>query len=133
MVGIFQQPGDRGVSCFMQSDGASFCFRCNLGFLFQTTDDAVYRIQEVLFAYEFLSVAGSDQCSLIAYIGNIRTRESGVRRASKSISTLSFILIGRKCTPNTSLRSFKSGRSTYLTVKTSCTEQCLVEYVYTGW
>ena len=36
----------------------------------------------------------------------------GVWRASKSTSTLSSILIGRKCTPNTSLRSFKSGRST---------------------
>ena len=60
----------------MQSDGTSFSFRCNLGFLFQTTDDAVYRIQKVLLAYKFLSVAGSDQCSLIAYIGNICTRES---------------------------------------------------------
>ncbi|CDC51669.1 uncharacterized protein BN532_02097 [Bacteroides finegoldii CAG:203] len=36
----------------------------------------------------------------------------GVWRASKSTSTVSSILIGRKCTPNTSLRSFRSGRST---------------------
>ena len=38
----------------------------------------------------------------------------GVWRASKSTSTVSSILIGRKCTPNTSLRSFRSGKSTWI-------------------
>ena len=38
----------------------------------------------------------------------------GVWRASKSTSTDSSILIGRKCTPNTSFRSFKSGKSTWI-------------------
>ena len=36
----------------------------------------------------------------------------GVWRASRSTSTVSSILIGRRCTPNTSLRSLRSGRST---------------------
>ena len=53
---IFQQPRDRGVSCFMQGNRASFRFCSNLGLLFQTTDDTVYRIQKILLAYKFLSV-----------------------------------------------------------------------------
>ena len=36
----------------------------------------------------------------------------GVWRASSSTSTVLSILIGRRCTPNTSLRSFTSGKST---------------------
>ena len=38
----------------------------------------------------------------------------GVCLARNSASTLSSILIGRKCTPNISLRSFKSGNSTWI-------------------
>jgi len=38
----------------------------------------------------------------------------GVWRASKSRSTLSSSFKGFKCTPNTSLRSFKSGKSTWI-------------------
>ena len=36
----------------------------------------------------------------------------GVWRANRSTSTVLSILMGRKCTPNTSLRSLRSGRST---------------------
>ena len=116
----------------MQSDGTSFCFRCNLGFLFQTTDDAVYRIQEVLLAYEFLPVAGSDQCSLIADIGNICTRESRCLTCQQ-VHIYTIVYFNRAQMHAKYFFTFvQVGQiHVYLTVKTSCTEQCLVEYVYT--
>ena len=60
----------------MQGNRASFRFCGNLGLLFQTTDDTVYRIQKILLAYKFLSVTGCDQGSFIADIRNVRTGES---------------------------------------------------------
>ena len=60
----------------MQGNRASFRFCSNLGLLFQTTDDTVYRIQKILLAYKFLSVTGCDQRSFIADIRNVRTPEN---------------------------------------------------------
>ena len=120
------------MSCFMQSDGTSFSFRSNLGFLFQTTDDAVYRIQKVLLAYKFLSVAGSDQCSFIADIGDIRTRESR-SLASQQVYINTIVYFDRAQMHTKYFFTFiQVGQiHMYLTVKTSCTEQCFIKYVYT--
>ena len=65
------------MSCLVDSDGTTFRFRGDFRLLFQTTNNTVYSIEEILFAYELFAVAGSDQCSLIADIGDIGTEKPG--------------------------------------------------------
>ena len=64
------------MSCLVDSDGTTFRFRGDFRLLLQTTNNTVYSIEEILFAYELFAVAGSDQCSLIADIGDIGTGEA---------------------------------------------------------
>ena len=46
------------------------------GLLLQTTDDTVNGIEETLLIHPFLVIAGSDEGSLVADIGDIGTREA---------------------------------------------------------
>ena len=64
------------MSCLVDSDGTTFRFRGDFRLLLQTTNNTVYSIEKILFAYELFAVAGSDQCSLIADIGDIGTGEA---------------------------------------------------------
>ena len=58
----------------------------------------------------------------------------GVWRARRSTSTLLSILMGRRCTPNTSLRSLRSGRSTCIwRSKRPAAQQCLGPKRPRGW
>lgn len=60
----------------VECNSAAFALSHNLSLLLQTADYTVYGIEEVLFAYKLLVVAGSYQRSLVAHIGYVGTRES---------------------------------------------------------
>ena len=115
----------------MQGDRTSFGFRRNLGFLFQTTDDTVDSIQEILFAYELLAVAGCNQCRFIADIGNIRTGESR-SLACQQIYVHCIIYLNRAQMYAEYFLTFVQVGQVYmyLTVETSGTKQRLVQHVY---
>ena len=55
----------------MDSDGALFALGHYLRFLLQTTDDAVYSVEEVLLANLLAVVASSYQGCLIADVGDV--------------------------------------------------------------
>ena len=61
---------------FVQGDAVTLLFGGHLVLLFQTTDDAVDGIHEVITGDELLASAGSDEGSLITYIGDVSTREA---------------------------------------------------------
>ena len=116
----------------MQGNRTSFGFRCNFGFLFQTTDDTVDSIQEILFAYELFAVTGCNQCRFIADIGNIRTGESR-SLACQQIYVHCIIYLNRAQMYAEYFLTFVQVGQVYmyLTVETSGTKQCLVQHVYT--
>ena len=116
----------------MQGNRASFRFCSNLGLLFQTTDDTVYRIQKILLAYKFLSVTGCDQRSFIADIRNVRTGESR-SLTCQQIYIYCIVYLDRAQVYAEYFFTFvKVGQVyVYLTVETSGTKQCLVKYVHT--
>ena len=61
---------------FVESNALSFiCRRYHRAF-FQTADDTVDSVHEVLFLNELLIATGSDQCSFITHIGNVGAGES---------------------------------------------------------
>ena len=62
---------------FVYGNGTTFGLGSDFGFLFQSTHDAVYGIQEVLLSDELLAVAGGYQGCFVTYIGNVCPRESG--------------------------------------------------------
>ena len=45
------------MSCLVDSDGTTFRFRGDFRLLFQPTNNTVYGIEEILFAYELFAVS----------------------------------------------------------------------------
>ena len=70
---ILQQPARRGVTCLVEGDDLLLFGRNNLVLLFETTDDTVDSIEEVLLIDFFLTFAGGHQCGLVAHVGNVGT------------------------------------------------------------
>ena len=62
---------------FVYGNGTAFGLGSDFGFLFQTTDNTVYSIQEVLLSDKLFAVAGGYQSCFVTYIGNVLPRESG--------------------------------------------------------
>ena len=60
----------------MDGDGALLGLCHHLRLLLQTTDDTIDSIEEVLFLHGLAVMAGCNQCSLVADIGDIGTRET---------------------------------------------------------
>ena len=73
---MFQEPREGSMTRFVKSDGMLFLGSHDSGLLFQTADDTIYCIQEILFANCTLFVTGSNQGSFVTYIGNVCTAES---------------------------------------------------------
>ena len=117
---------------FVEGYGALFFVGEYLGLLLQSADDAVYGSQEVLLAYRFLVMAGSDECSLIAYVGDVGTRESGCL-TRQQVNVYRLVELQRLQVHTEYLLALVQVGEVYmyLSVKTSCTQQCLVENVYT--
>ena len=75
-VGPPEQPADRSMAAFVEGHHSFLMGGEDFGAFLQTTNNAVHSIQEVLFVYLLLILTGSNQGSLIAYIGDISTRET---------------------------------------------------------
>ena len=73
---MFKEPGNGGMTGFVKGDGTFFVLGHDFGFLFQTTDDTVYRIQKVLFAYRIFLMTSCNQSSFITYISNVCPAET---------------------------------------------------------
>lgn len=71
------------MSCLVDSDGTTFRFRGDFRLLFQTTNNSVYGIEEILFAYELFAVAGSDQCASLQTLAISAPEKPGVWRANQ--------------------------------------------------
>ena len=60
----------------MEGNRVLFVVGDDLGALFETSNDAVDRIQEVLVRHEFPILARREQGRLVAHVGDVRTTES---------------------------------------------------------
>ncbi len=65
------------MTSLMDGDRALLCLCHHLRLLLQATDDTVYRIKEVLLADIRTVMTSGYQGSLVTYVGNISTRETG--------------------------------------------------------
>ena len=72
-VGKFAEPRNGGMTGFVEGNGAFFGCSHHLGLFLQTSDDAVYGIEEVLLRDCLSIVTGGNKCCLVAYVGNIGT------------------------------------------------------------
>jgi len=70
-IGIFEQPAYSGVPCLVPCNGSLLHILDNLILLFQSANNAVNGIQEILAFHYLFIFPGSDQCRFIAYIGDI--------------------------------------------------------------
>ncbi len=65
------------MACLVKSNGVLFLGRNDFGTLFQTSNDAVHSIQEILMRDEFSTFSCRKQGCFIADVGDVRTTESG--------------------------------------------------------
>ena len=73
---MFKQPAHCGMSGLVKGNYFLFLWRNNLVFLFKTSDNAVYGIQEVLFFDGLLVFTRGDQCLFVAHVCDVRTGET---------------------------------------------------------
>ena len=64
------------MPCLMHSNGVTFLVGHNLGALFEAADDAVDSVVEVLLLDCNLVVACSNECRLVAHVGDVGSRET---------------------------------------------------------
>ena len=64
------------MTCFVQGDAVALFFGRHLILLLQPADDSVDGVHEVLSRDEVLTCTGSDQGSLVTYIGNVCSGEA---------------------------------------------------------
>ena len=60
----------------MYGDSSFFFGGCDFGPFFETSDDAVYCVHEILFLYPLFPFAGGNEGGFVAYVGNVGTREA---------------------------------------------------------
>ena len=123
-VGKFGEPRDGGVTGLVDGDGALFGLGHHLGLLLQTADDTVDGIEEVLLLNRLRVVAGSDEGSLVADIGDIGTREAW-RLTGEEVDVDAVVgLDGLEVYLEDFLTLVEVGEVyMYLTIKTASTEQ----------
>ena len=64
------------MACFVISNTLPFVRGCYHSTFFQTTDNTIYRIHEIIFLNELFTATGRYQCRFITNIGDIGSRES---------------------------------------------------------
>ena len=75
-IGILQEPRHGGVSCLVDGNAALFFLGHYFRGLFQSADDAVYGVEEVLLTHRLAVVSCGDEGCLVADVGNVGTREA---------------------------------------------------------
>ena len=131
-VGVLAEPRDGGMTGLMEGDASLLVGSHHLGLLFQSTHDAVYGIEEVLLANSLLVVAGGDEGSLVAYVGDVGSRESRCL-AGQEVDVYGLVHLDRFEMYLEDGLAFVQARQVYvyLTVETAGTEQGTVEHVHT--
>lgn len=76
------------MSCLVDSDGTTFRFRGDFRLLFQTTNNTVYGIEEILFAYELLPWRAAISAASLQTLAISAPEKPGVWRANRSTSTV---------------------------------------------
>ena len=116
----------------VEGDGALLGGSHHLGLLLKSADDTVNSIQEILLLHTLLVVAGGNQGSLVADVGNVGTRETG-RLTGQLLNVETLInLDGLKVNLEDGLALVEVGEvNIYLTVEAACTHQGRVEHVGT--
>ena len=116
----------------MQGDGAFLLLGEHLGFFLQSSDDTVYCGKEILLLHLPLVVSGSDEGSLVAYVGDVGARESRCL-ACQQVDIYGLVELERfEVYAEYLLALVQVGEvNVYLSVETSGTQQCLVEDVHT--
>src|SRR6185437_4059 len=74
---MFEEPAADGVSRLMISDDPLLIGGDDLVLLLQTADDPVHGILEVFHFNRLFTLTGSDERSLVADVGDIRSGETG--------------------------------------------------------
>ena len=88
-IGILKVPAERSVTRLMDGDRAALIFGDNLGAFFETADDAIHGIHEILALHMGFLATRSDKRSLVAHIGDVGTREAGSLSCEKfEVNTL---------------------------------------------
>ena len=62
---------------FVDGDGTLFFVGHDARFLFQTADDAIHSVEEILLRHGLAVVTSGDERGLVAHVGDVGTRETG--------------------------------------------------------
>ena len=131
-VGILQVPTYGGMTSLVQGNGALLLHGHHLGLLLQTTDDTVHGSKEVILAHCALSVTGCYEGCLVADIGNVGTGKTGCLAGEEIKVEVVGLLYGAQMHLEDGTALVHVGKvHMYLAVKTSCTQQGLVQNVGT--
>ena len=87
---MFQQPAQGGMTSLVGGDALALLLCHDAGAFLQSAHDAIDSVHEVLLLNEALAFAGSDQRSLVADIGDIRSREAW-RLTGQELSVHAFV------------------------------------------
>ena len=114
----------------VEGNGVLLVFADDFGPLFQATNDAVHRVQKVLVGDQFPVLAGGEQGSLVAHVGNVCSAEAwGLLR--KEINVHRVVRFQRAQMHLKNGLSLVHVRHVHidLPVETSGAHQCLVQNV----
>ena len=129
-VGVLEQPRHRGVAGFVDGDGTLFFVGHDACFLFQTADDAIHGVEEILLCHGLAVVTSGDECGLVAHVGDVGTRETGSLSREQFDVQAGLELQGTQMHIEDSDAFGQIGQvDVDLTVETSGAQQRLVEYI----
>ena len=131
-IGILQMPRERSMTSLVKRNCTLLFHGKHLGLLLQATNNTVYCCQEILFVHRILSMTSCDECSFVANIGNISTRETW-SLTSQEVDIKRLVELQRTQMHAKNLFALiKIGKvDMNLTIETTRTQQCLVKNVNT--
>ena len=125
-----QQPARGGVTGFVEGDDFLLVGGDDLVFLFQSADDAVDGVEEVLLVDEFLVLAGGHQRGFVAHVGDVGARETwGLLGEELAVDVVAELQPSHVHLENLFTAHDVGQLNVNLAVETAGTEQGLVEDV----
>ena len=120
------------MTSLMQSYRTLFIICHDLGFLFQSTNNPIYSIMEILLTYRLLIVTGSNKSRLIANISNVCSTKSR-SLTGQEVHIHCIIQFYRTQMNSKDFLTFVQIRQIYmyLTIEASGTQQSLIQYICT--
>src|SRR5688572_20354324 len=128
---MLQQPGSGSVTGFVESNRPFLLLSDDLIFLFQTANDPVNGIQEVLLFYLCFMMPCSDKRRLVAEVGDISTGKTRCLLGQKIDVYIFAVELQRLEVNLKDLLTLVDIRHVYvdLAVKASCTKQSAVKHI----